>query len=147
MRRLETILRQLKAQRASAHADVERLDRAIQALTSGHRRRRPGRRPGLPEPPELTGHISVAAQRRTAAAPGARGAKPRGERPTRNVSPEGRRHISELALRRWAASRQAHGDSLAPLRFLSEKEIAALQENAGKASVAPTAKAPEAPAV
>ena len=41
---LDRILRQLKAQRAAAHVEVARLDRAIEALTGG--RRGPGRPPG-----------------------------------------------------------------------------------------------------
>ena len=44
MPRLARILRQLKAQRQVAQAEVDKLDRAIEALTEGQRG--PGRPPG-----------------------------------------------------------------------------------------------------
>lgn len=136
MAQLVRILRDLKKQRDQARAEADRLDRAIDALSelSG---RGPGRGPGM------TGrHMSKAARKRIADAQRARWAKfRRSKQPKRAISPEGRRRMSEAARARWAASRKAHGDSAAPMRLLSKKQVAAMQE---KAPAAKAAKAPGA---
>ena len=68
MPRLARILRQLKAQRASAQAEVDKLDRAIEALTEG--RRGPGQPPG-----RKRRGISAAGRKKIAAAQRARWSK------------------------------------------------------------------------
>ena len=68
MPRLARILRQLKAQRQVAQADVNRLDRAIEALTEG--RRGPGRPPG-----KKRRGLSAAGRKKIAAAQRARWSK------------------------------------------------------------------------
>ena len=133
MARFNRTLRILRNQRAAAQATIDRLDRAIQALDELDGKA-PGRRGG-------PRHMSKAARKRIADAQRARWAKIRGERQKRNVSPAGRRRLSESARARWAASRKAHGDSLRPVRLLSKKEIAAMQENAAKAPATRAAKA------
>lgn len=150
MLRLDTILHQLKIQRVEAQAEVGRLGRAIDALTES-RQRGPGRLPALPrplkpghrvaprKPSKARRHMSAAGRQRIAAAQRARWAKVRGNGPKRNISPEGRRRISESARRRWAAARKAHGDSVTPMRLLSNAEVAALQE---QAKAAKAVKAP-----
>ena len=65
---LDKILRQLKAQRQVAQAEVDKLDRAIEALTEGQRG--PGRPPG-----RKRSRFSAAARKRMAAAQRARWAK------------------------------------------------------------------------
>lgn len=71
MAQLGRILRQLRAQRASAQAEVDRLDRAIEALSDVERRtgRTPGGARGGPR------HMSAAARKRIADAQRARWAK------------------------------------------------------------------------
>ncbi len=68
MPRLARILRQLKAQRQVAQADVNKLDGAIEALTEG--RRGPARPPG-----KKRRRVSAAARKRMAAAQRARWSK------------------------------------------------------------------------
>ncbi len=68
MPRLARILRQLKAQRQVAQAEVDKLDRAIEALTEG--RRGPGR-----PPPRKRRGLSAAGRKKIAAAQRARWAK------------------------------------------------------------------------
>jgi len=136
MARYNQILGILRIQRAAAQATVERLDRAIEALSELEGK---GRRPG-----KGVRRMSAAARKRIAAAQRARWAKFHAKRSKRNVSPEGRRRLSKSARARWAASRKAHGDSLGPVRLLSKKEIAAMHEEAAKAPVAKAAKAPGA---
>ena len=65
---LDRILRQLKAQRAAAQVEVERLGRAIEALTEGQRS--PGRRPG-----RKRRRLSAAARKKMSAAQRARWSK------------------------------------------------------------------------
>ena len=65
---LARIVRELKAQRQVAEADVNRLDRAIEALTEGHRG--PGRPPG-----RKRRGLSAATRKRMAAAQRARWSK------------------------------------------------------------------------
>lgn len=130
MIKIASILRDLKKQREQAQAQADRLNRAIEALS--------GIAGGAPGTPKR--HMSVAGRRRIAAAQRARWAKIRGKKRKRNISPEGRRRISESARRRWAAARKAHGNSVAPMRLLSNAQIAAMQRNAAKAAKA--AKAP-----
>jgi hypothetical protein len=132
MARYNQILGILRIQRAAAQATVERLDRAIEALSELEGK---GRRPG-----KGVRRMSAAARKRIAAAQRARWAKFHAKRSKRNVSPEGRRRIAEAARARWAASRKAHGDSLGPVRLLSKKAIVAMGENPTKASGARAAK-------
>ena len=75
---LQRILRQLKAQRAAAQVEVDRLNRAIEALTggrrgpgrpSGRKRRSPGR------PPAKKRRLSAASRKKISAAQRARWAK------------------------------------------------------------------------
>ena len=68
MPRLARILRQLKAQRQVAQAEVNKLDGAIEALTEG--RRGPKRPPG-----RKRSRLSAAARKRIAAAQRARWSK------------------------------------------------------------------------
>ncbi len=68
MPRLARILRELKAQRQVAQADVNRLDRAIEALTEGHRG--PARPPG-----RKRRRVSAAARKKISAAQKARWSK------------------------------------------------------------------------
>ncbi len=68
MARLVRILRQLKAQRQVAQADVDKLDRAIEALTEGHRG--PARPPG-----RKRSRLSAAARKKMSAAQRARWSK------------------------------------------------------------------------
>ena len=68
MPRLDKILRQLKAQRQVAQADVDKLDRAIEALTEGQR--------GLGRPPPRKRRgLSAAGRKKIATAQRARWAK------------------------------------------------------------------------
>jgi hypothetical protein len=136
MARFNQILRTLRKQRAAAQATIDRLDRAIEAL-SELGRKAPGRRAGRRGGPR---RMSSAARKRISAAQRARWAKFHAKRSKRNVSPEGRRRIAEAARARWAASRKAHGDSLGPVRLLSKKAIVAMGENPTKASGARAAK-------
>ena len=68
MPRLARILRQLKAQRQVAQAEVDKLDRAIEALTEG--RRSPGRPPA-----RKRRGLSAAGRKKIAAAQRARWSK------------------------------------------------------------------------
>ena len=68
MPRLARILRQLKAQRQVAQAEADKLDRAIEALTEGHRG--PARPPG-----KKRRRVSAAARKRMATAQRARWSK------------------------------------------------------------------------
>ena len=68
MPRLARILRQLKVQRQVAQAEVDKLDRAIEALTEGRRG------PGRPLPRKRRG-LSAAGRKRIAVAQRARWAK------------------------------------------------------------------------
>ncbi len=68
MARLVRILRQLKSQRQVAQAEVDKLDRAIEALTEG--RRSPERRPG-----RKRRGLSAAARKKISAAQRARWSK------------------------------------------------------------------------
>jgi hypothetical protein len=140
MPKLKGIIRSLGAQRAAAQAQIEKLDRAIEALSEVGRRR-PGRKAALPGKPKR--HMSAAARKRIAKAQRARWAKFRRQRQKRNISPEGRRRISEAISARWAASRKAHGDSTAPLRLLSSAAVAALPARARRVK-AKAAKPPGA---
>lgn len=72
MAQLGRILRHLRAKRAEAQAEVDRLDRAIEALSDV------GRRTGLRgagKPPRAPRHMSAAARKRIADAQRARWAK------------------------------------------------------------------------
>ena len=68
MPRLARIVRQLKGQRQVAQAEVDKLDRAIEALTEGHRS--PERRPG-----KKRRRVSAAARKKMSAAQRARWSK------------------------------------------------------------------------
>lgn len=80
MVRLDRILNDLRAQRKQGQATVDKLDRAIEALTEGRRggpsrRQRPGR-------PPVAGHrrLSAAARKRIADAQRARWARVRAQK-------------------------------------------------------------------
>ena len=68
MPRLARIVRQLKGQRQVAQAEVDKLDRAIEALTEGRRS------PGRPRPRKRRG-LSAAGRKKIAAAQRARWSK------------------------------------------------------------------------
>ena len=71
MAQLGKILRQLRAQRAGAQAEVDRLDRAIEALSDVERKAGRAAGPGRGGPR----HMSAAARKRIADAQRARWAK------------------------------------------------------------------------
>lgn len=85
MPQLEKIIRNLIAERAVVQATVAKLDRAIEALSGGKRRRLSPL--ALPKPPKLARHMSVAARKRIAAGQRARWARYRAQKAAKPPKP------------------------------------------------------------
>jgi hypothetical protein len=132
--RIQDAIRQLRDHREHVDAAIV----AIEGLTG--LRRKPASRSRGSQPRRGKRRVPAAARRPVGAAQRARPAKIRGRRPKRKISPEGRRRISEGVRARWEATRKAHAGSVAPMRLLSKKEIAAMQQKTAKAAKATKAR-------